>query len=348
MDIAIERLAPNVPDPVESRRRAAGRLVRTAYAACVFGVLGFFVIYFGTPLVFLSGPGTVSSPRYVVSLPFTVQVTSINVTPGATVKAGEEIGRVRSPEQDNIVASYMRALADLTGRSAELRIKARVAEETLETAREYERLTEEAVNRIATSPGATVTFRVDISRERAAAQKSVISQETEAAEAKVQLASLDDSIRQLRQHLDDVERNFAGGRVFAPISGVVSTDIAHIGQSLAAGTPIAEILDPTQVFVDWYVSNERFGTPTIGRQVMVLFGNRRISGRITKILPISAVYAGSQQSFARERTATQIARIEFDPGTVPPALNSTVHIHMYYHGLAARIAGGLVRLLGLY
>ena len=47
MDVMINRLDPNVPDPVESRRRAAGRLVRIAYATIVFGVLGFFVVYFG-------------------------------------------------------------------------------------------------------------------------------------------------------------------------------------------------------------------------------------------------------------------------------------------------------------
>jgi hypothetical protein len=44
MDVKINRLDPNVPDPVESRRRAAGRLVRLAYTIVVFGVLGFFII----------------------------------------------------------------------------------------------------------------------------------------------------------------------------------------------------------------------------------------------------------------------------------------------------------------
>jgi hypothetical protein len=50
MDVTINRLDPNVPDPVESRRRAAGRFVRIAYATIVFGILAFFVIYFGAPL----------------------------------------------------------------------------------------------------------------------------------------------------------------------------------------------------------------------------------------------------------------------------------------------------------
>ena len=63
MNVTINRLDPNLPDPVESRRRAAGRLVRIAYAAIVFGVLAFFVIYFGAPFVFLSGPGTLTARR---------------------------------------------------------------------------------------------------------------------------------------------------------------------------------------------------------------------------------------------------------------------------------------------
>ena len=66
MNVTINRLDPNVPDPVESRRRAAGRLVRIAYATAVFGVVGFFVIYFGAPFVFLRGPGTVSASRHFV------------------------------------------------------------------------------------------------------------------------------------------------------------------------------------------------------------------------------------------------------------------------------------------
>ena len=86
MNVMINRLDPNVPDPVESRRRAAGRLVRIAYATAVFGVLAFFVVYFGRPLVYLGGPGIVSSHRYMVSLPYIVQVHQMNVTRGAAVK----------------------------------------------------------------------------------------------------------------------------------------------------------------------------------------------------------------------------------------------------------------------
>src|SRR5262249_53878331 len=157
-------------------------------------------------------------------------------------------------------------------------------------------------------------------------------------------------IQQLRGRLDEVEQHFGKGRVFAPIAGIVSTGLAHVGQSLTAGTPIAEILDPTNIFVDWYIPNERLIDPKVGQEVFVLFGNRRIPGKIAEILPVSAVYAGTQrqQLLTRDRPATQIARIRFDPGASPPPLNSTVYVHMHYTEFSAWVASVLVRVFGLY
>jgi HlyD family secretion protein len=347
LNIAINRLDPNIPDPVESRRRAAGRAVRFSYAAIVFGILGFFVVYFGAPLVLLGGPGTVTSPHYVISFPFVVRVLSMRVTPGETVKVGEEIGQVRSPEQDTLVATYLRGLADVTSRKAELRVKARVARESLDAARNYLKLTEEAVQRIEESSSVSLVYRVEILRERAAAQKAVVSQEAEVEESITQLSDLDEMSARLRESLESAERNFADGRVLAPTAGVVSTSLARVGQSLVAGTPVAEILDPKDVFVDWYIPNERMANPTVGQEVMVLFGNRRIRGKIAEILPVSDVYAGTQAPFGRERAATQIARIRFAPGADQPPLNSTVYVHMYYTRLADRIANLVVRIFGL-
>jgi HlyD family secretion protein len=349
MNVTINRLDPNVPDPVESRRRAAGRLVRIAYATVVFGVLAFFIFYFSAPFIYLSGPGTVTAPRHVISLPYTVQVTKMNLVPGATVKAGDEIAEVLSPEQDSIVATYMRALADINGRTAELRIKARVAEDVLEAAGKYELVTQEAVERLGTMTAATVTFRMEVLREYASARKAVVSAKAEVSESTIQLASLDEFIKRLQGHLDDVQRHFSQGRVLAPVGGIVSTGLADVGQSLTAGTPIAEILDPTDIFVDWYIPNERLIDPTVGHEVYVLFGNRRIPGTIAEILPVSGVYAGTQQQvLVRGRPATQIARIRFDPQSSPPPLNTTVDVRMHYTTFSAHLTGVLLRLFGLY
>ena len=80
----------------------------------------------------------------------------------------------------------------------------------------------------------------------------------------------------------------------------------------------------------------------------MLFGNRRLSGKIAQILPVSGVYAGTQQLqlLARDRPATQIARIRFDPDATPPPLNSTVDVQMYYIGLFGRIADRVIHFSG--
>ena len=347
MNITINRLDQNVPDPIESRRRAAGRLIRLAYGTTVFGVLAFFIVYFGAPFVFLAGPGTVTAPRYVVSLPHVVQVLTMSVRPGATVKIGQQIGTVNSPQIDGVLATYMNSLADIAGRRAELRVKLRVAQESLASIRSYLDLTQETIAQIEKTSAASLSYRVDMYRERAQALGSLVTHEAEISEATVQLADLDEFSRQVRGHMDAVELGFAGGKVFAPIAGVVSTNIAYPGQSLVAGAPIAEILDATDIFVDWYVPNERLINPRVDDQVMVLFGNRRIPGTIVDILPLSDVYAGRQPQFGRDRQATQIARIRFNAGAAPPALDSTVYVHMYYTRFTARFAEWLIWLFGL-
>jgi hypothetical protein len=59
------------------------------------------------------------------------------------------------------------------------------------------------------------------------------------------------------------------------------------------------------------------------------------------------VYAGRQPLFASDRTATQVARIRFNPRAVPPVLNSSVSIRMYYTDFTFHIVAMLVRLFGL-
>jgi hypothetical protein len=59
------------------------------------------------------------------------------------------------------------------------------------------RVTEEAAERIDVMSNATVTFRMEVLRERASARKAVVSQEAEVAESAIQLASLDKFIQQL-------------------------------------------------------------------------------------------------------------------------------------------------------
>jgi hypothetical protein len=65
--------------------------------------------------------------------------------------------------------------------------------------------------------------------------------------------------------------------------------------------------------------------------VLVVFGNRRIPAKIAQILPVSGVYAGTQQLLTGNRPATQIACIRFDADGLPPPLNTTVDVRGALH-----------------
>ena len=185
-------------------------------------------------------------------------------------------------------------------------------------------------------------------RERAIARKAVVSQEAEIAEAAVQLASLDQFGRKLEDHLDRVERSFADGRIVAPIAGIISTNLARVGQSLVAGTPIAEILDRTDIFVDWYVPNERLADPEDRERSLCAvrqpayfrkdYGN---PAACPMYIPEPSHRSRANAPRHRSRESALVR------ATLPPALNSTVYVHMHYTDFTAWIATMLVRLFGL-
>jgi biotin carboxyl carrier protein len=350
MNMQIHRLDPNVPDPVESRRRTAGRLVRLIYATGVLGVIGFFAVYFGASLILLSGPGVVSAPREIVSLPYIVQVQSMEATPGQRVQRGNVIAQVRSPQVSETLANLTRALADVTSREAELRVKARVARDSLASARARLTNADGMLERLeaASNPGgASFVYRTDVYRERAQAVQNVVALDAEAEESSTQLARLAETRTQIQGQFDRVEKEFDKGGVPAPVAGIVSTHVARAGETVLAGSSLAEIFQPDDVYVDWYIPDFRLVDPLPGHRVFVIWGKTRVSGTITTILPISDTLDANRSSIMRDPQRGQIARIHFDPGAQVPVMNSTVSIHMYYTWLADSIARSVVDTLRL-
>lgn len=350
MNLQIRRLDPNVPDPVESRRSAAGRFVRLVYALGVIGVLGFFAFRFSMPLVFLSGPGIVSAPREVVSFPYIVQVQRMEITPGAQVRAGMPIALVHSPQVTEILSNFTRALADVISREAELRVKARLARDSLGSARSRLRVADENLRRLETAAdrgSASFSYRTEVYRERAEALQNVVALEAEADEASTQLQRLAGIRQDIESQIDRTEKEFAGGRVLSPVDGIVATDPARAGETIVAGSSIAEIFQAGEVYIDWYIPDFRLVDPQPGYRVVVGLGRIRALGTISEILPISDAFEGRRSSILREPQRGQVARIRLDPDVHPPALNATVQIYMYYTDLAGRIAEAFVRFFDL-
>jgi len=140
--------------------------------------------------------------------------------------------------------------------------------------------------------------------------QSVISQRRKCAESTISFPR--SMIHQTASRpLDEAERHFGQGRVFAPIAGIISTGLADVANR-CRGTPIAEILDRRHLR-GWYIPNEA-SSIQVGERSLVAVRNRRIPAKIAQSCLSSGVYAGTtQQRLTRDRPGNaKIARIRFD------------------------------------
>ena len=157
-------------------------------------------------------------------------------------------------------------------------------------------------------------YRADVYRERAVAVQSLLALEAEAEEAAAQLVRLEAVRREIRGQFDAVKSEFDGGRILSPARGIIAPRTSYAGETMLAGSSIAEIFLDGDTFVDWYIPNFRLVDPRPGQRVIVVYGRTRLPGTISEILPISDQLESRRSSILREPSAGQIGRIRFDPG----------------------------------
>ena len=140
---------------------------------------------------------------------------------------------------------------------------------------------------------------------------------------------------------------FRRGRVFAPIAGIVSTVSPVSGSRWwrAHRSPKSSIR-PISMWTGTFPMRVCL-IPRSGSEVLVLFGNRRHS-RKDRPNPAGfrCVREARSSLLARDRPATQIARIRFDPDATPPPLNSTARFTCTTSISSAGVADRLVRIFG--
>ena len=151
----------------------------------------------------------------------------------------------------------------------------------------------------------------------------------------------------LQEQFDRTERDFDAGRVLSPTDGVVATHLARAGETVLAGSSIAEIFQAGDVYVDWYIPDFRLVDPQPGYRVVIAVGRNRVLGTIGEILPISDTFDNRRSPILREPQRGQVARIRLDPDAQPPALNATVQVYMYYTAAAGHVAETFVHVFDL-
>jgi HlyD family secretion protein len=327
----------STPDPVASRRATAGSFLRFIYASLVVSLgalLGWLLI---KPLIYTQSTGSVVAPFYVVSTPFTARIVELSVLPGQSVKQGQVVATVRSPEIDALRVNLLRGIADQFNKIADLRIRLIVAKASLDSARKRVAAATESSTVIEENSGqVTSVFRAQILREYAQAASELAQIEAEIAETKNQI----ETIQQVKNDIDHVRQlvdtAFNDGKQLAPVDGVVANKAAKPGQSVTAGTSIVEIYDPTKLYIQWILDANRLAQPNIGAPVYVLDGNRIMRATVTEVYSISEQAQRGTTVFSRTRSG-QLVRIELDDNQTYPAYMTDVEVRYNYWRIMDRL-----------
>lgn len=324
---------PLAPHPVRGRRTRSGLAVRIVYGAGVVAVGCYFAWYFGRALLFLEGAGQVTAPVYEVSTPYLSQVTHMNVTAGIAVEEGDLIATLVSPQLDREINELDRVLVEQSQIEANLRIRLRVALATLDLAHRSVELAEEAFNRLGdgSAGNTSLSYRMDVYRERGLARLQEAQTEAEADEVKKQLDRLESNRREIRIKIRSLRDAFDKGRVKAQVDGIIGNDLVHTGEVVKPGDRIAEIYDVSESYILWHLPAFSLRQPQVADEVYVHFGSRIIPAYVYEVQQIAEQAPGLNQSLLRERQQQQVVLVKLFSGQSQLPINAQVTVRMNYN-----------------
>lgn len=327
------------PHPVEARRARSGKLVRFAYGFAVLSLLSYVAWHFGRQYLFLEGMGLVEARRYVVSTPYVSEVQRINIAPGLRVTAGDLVARIESQEVQQRINDLNRMLLDQTQKGADLRIKLRVASATLEGARDRFVIASEAVKRFETHAAdrASLSYRMDIYRERSLAQIEVARAEAEIAETTKQLEQLELIRASTQAKIEWTRADFDEGQIKAPVSGLVGA-IAHSGAVIKPGDQILEIYDVSESYISWHVPAFSLREPKVADVVYVQYGSKVYPGYVWDIQQLARSTPEAGESIFRKSEPRQVILVKLQQNGVSLPIHAQVTVRMIYSGLTREVA----------
>ncbi len=100
--------------------------------------------------------------------------------------------------------------------------------------------------------------------------------------------------------------------VVAPRSGVIAARWAKRGDTVPAGQPIVTLMDPTRVWIEANIDEEKIGRVRPGQLVEVEITGRdgKLVGRVETVSPVTAATLRPAQSFSRNlRNVGQVVPI---------------------------------------
>lgn len=191
-----------------------------------------------------------------------------NVAQGEAQLVQAKAGRARIPVAEGEVTA---ALATLSQAQESLRT-AQVSLSQIPITRQETRVAREAVEQArATLEGARANR----------SQIPVARQDIQAADASVSLA---------RAQLDQAQLNLKNAQIYSPVSGVVNTKLADVGEAVGPTTALLNLVALDSVYFEAQVSENNVPRIRVGQTVSVLIPavqKAALKGTVTEVIPVA-------------------------------------------------------------
>ena len=321
------------PDNISNDVRAThGSFGRIFYLVLLGGFcLGIANYVFGDIVIFRAD-GLVLSDENVIATTFVARVVKVDVTQGETVSKNAPLLQLLSFEILERLADLSIKRAELIAKTTEFRVRTETVAQLLPLA---ERREEEAGRVIeqfdsmakggfvrtasyAQALSANYTARRD--RVTLSAEGSVLSEGMTA----LQLALGDADTALL-----DLKTNYAKGLVVSPTTGSVGALVPYVGNVYRPGEPLMSIYSG-EPYVLVYLPRSYLFSVYLGMSLWVTDGQHTTPGKISEILPVTAMLPKEFQNTFQPTGRNQLAKIRLDPGSPFPLHQKVTVARSYF------------------
>lgn len=318
--IRLKRRRPLDTLRTESRRRQVSR-GRWIYLAIILAALVWAFDALVGPMIYLKTDGMVIAKQFNVATEYTATVQHVAVTEGQRVEAGDLLLRVSSQDIAEKIADLSLRVADGRNKLAEYRVRANLAEELSAAARERteaDALAKENLSGLYERGLVTSTRRAQAIREayRSLADRRLLT--AEAHTRRAQLDALTDALDQAEKAFAQLVETYAGGRIVAPASGIVTALDVEVGAVVNAGDKLLELQNGPRRVVGYLPTGKMYSV-RVGSEVIMRSGPLPYYGRITAIQPVAVALPAELQRRFQPVERAQVAIIDFrNPRSAPP------------------------------
>ena len=311
----------------EVRRRQVSRGRWVYLGIIVLAALYAIDALFGSSL-YLKSDGLVVARPHTVATEFTATVRNMVVEEGQWVEKGQVLVQVSSQDITEKIADLALRVASSRARLAEFRVRAGVAKELTNAARERRKVDKEAKKNLSNlfDRGLVTAKRhAEAVREayRSLADERLLVAETRATRA--QLESLTKALQSAEDAFKEMVEAYGGGIINAPVSGIVTAVRATEGSVVRAGQHLLEIQSGPRRVMGYLPTGTLYSIGP-GEEVVVRCGVSEFPARIASIQPMAVALPEEFQRRFQPVERAQIAIIDFEDASGAPPLFTKVAV----------------------